>query len=65
MWPSLYRVTGRHAEAEPLLQRAIAITRKTLGTQHPSLASMLNNLGEVYRATGRDAKANRRLVGAG
>jgi tetratricopeptide (TPR) repeat protein len=35
----------------------IAITEKTLGPEHPDLATKLNNLAELYRATGRHAEA--------
>ncbi len=44
-------------EAEPLFERAIAIGEKTLGPEHPDLATRLNNLAELYRATGRYAEA--------
>jgi tetratricopeptide (TPR) repeat protein len=54
---SLYQVTGRYAEAEPLYQRAIGITEKTLGPDHPDLAIKLDNLAALYRATGRYAEA--------
>ena len=53
----LYQATGRYAEAEPLYQRAIAIGEKTLGPEHPDLATRLNNLARLYRATGRYAEA--------
>ena len=45
------------AEAEPLYQRAIAIGEKTLGPDHPDLATWLNNLANLYQATGRYAEA--------
>jgi CHAT domain-containing protein/tetratricopeptide (TPR) repeat protein len=38
--------------AEPLFQRAIAIYEKTLGTDHPSLAGVFNNLANLYKARG-------------
>jgi tetratricopeptide (TPR) repeat protein len=53
----LYRATGRYAQAELLYQRALAIGEKTLGPEHPTIASMLNNLALLYRATGRYAQA--------
>ena len=53
----LYQDTGRLAEAEPLYERALAITEKALGPDHPDLAIRLNNLAELYRATGRLAEA--------
>ncbi len=45
------------AEAEPLLERAIAIGEKTLGPEHPDLATRLNNLAQLYQDTGRHAEA--------
>ena len=53
----LYRATGRYAQAEPLFQRAIAIGEKTLGPEHPDLATGLNNLAGLYQDTGRYAQA--------
>ena len=46
-----------YAEAEPLLQRAVAIGEKALGPDHPDLATSLNNLAKLYQATGRYAEA--------
>jgi tetratricopeptide (TPR) repeat protein len=54
----------RNIEAERLLKRALRIARKT--HSHPSLASMLHNLGVVYQARGNYAKAEpllRRALG--
>ena len=48
---------GRHGEAIPLAQRALAIREKALGPDHPDTALSLNNLAELYRATGAYAKA--------
>jgi len=44
---------GAYDEAEPLFRRALAIVEKTLGPEHPKVATGLNNLAEVLRATGR------------
>jgi len=48
---------AQYAEAEPLYQRAIAIDDKTLGPEHPELATGLNNLAELYREQGKYAEA--------
>src|SRR6266705_554827 len=48
---------GKYAEAVPLAQRALAIREKALGPDHPDVASLLNNLAELYRAQGRYADA--------
>jgi len=54
---SVYVHEGKYAEAEPLFKRAIAIDEKTLGPDHPDLASHLSNLGTVYHQQGRYAEA--------
>ncbi len=48
---------GRYAEAEPLYQRALAISEQQLGPDHPAVATRLNNLAELYRDQGRYAEA--------
>src|SRR4051812_34017448 len=40
----LYREQGRLTEAEPLFQKAIAISEKALPADHPDLATWYNNL---------------------
>jgi tetratricopeptide (TPR) repeat protein len=49
----LYSSRGRYADAEPLLQQALAIWEKALGGDHPDVARALNNLAELYRIQGR------------
>ena len=48
----LYRATGRYAEAEPLLKRALAIGEKTLPPDHPHLRKVRENhadlLGQLH-----------------
>jgi tetratricopeptide (TPR) repeat protein len=53
----LYRSQGGYAEAEPLLQQALELTRRLLGDEHPDVATSLNNLAELYRSQGRYAQA--------
>ena len=48
---------GRHAEAEPLYERAMEIRRTALGERHPDYANSLNNLAALYDAMGRHAEA--------
>jgi len=48
---------AQYEEAEPLYQRAIAIGEKTLGPEHPDLATGLNNLAELYRNQGKYEEA--------
>jgi tetratricopeptide (TPR) repeat protein len=40
----LFESQGRYADAEQLEQRALALTEKALGSQHPSVGTRLNNL---------------------
>src|SRR5271157_2157900 len=46
-----------YAKAEPLLQEALRIRQKVLGSEHPDTAQSLNNLALLYWATGEYAKA--------
>jgi tetratricopeptide (TPR) repeat protein len=48
---------GAYAEAEPLSLRALAISAKAFGPDHPTLAIRLNNLANLYQNTGRYAAA--------
>ena len=41
---------GDYAAAEPLYRRALAINEKALGTDHPVVATILNNLASCFRA---------------
>lgn len=40
---------GKYSEAEPLLQRSLAIREKALGEEHPDVATSLNNLAVLYK----------------
>jgi CHAT domain-containing protein len=44
---------GRYSEAIPLAQRILAISEKSLGPEHPNVATWLNNLAEMYKEQGR------------
>ena len=46
-----------HAEAEPLLRRALAIDEQSFGPEHPTAAIRLNNLAQLLQATNRLAEA--------
>ncbi len=48
---------GRYAAAEAPLKRALAITEKAVGPDHPNVATALNNLAETYLAQGLFAEA--------
>src|SRR4051794_1102100 len=44
----LYDSLDRHADAEPLYRRGLAISEATLGPHHPEVALSLNNLAVLY-----------------
>jgi hypothetical protein len=46
-----------HAEAEPLMRRALAIDEQSFGAAHPNVARDLNNLAQLLQATNRLAEA--------
>jgi CHAT domain-containing protein len=52
----LYRA-GKYDEALPLVERALEIRGKVLGTEHPEVAQTLNNLAGIYKDKGDFAKA--------
>lgn len=45
----LYHAQGKYAEAEPLLQRALAICEGTLGRTHPSTRIMRGNYATLLQ----------------
>jgi CHAT domain-containing protein/Tfp pilus assembly protein PilF len=53
----LYARQARFDEAEPLYRRALEITEKVHGQEHPSVAISLNNLAAVCEQQGRLAEA--------
>jgi tetratricopeptide (TPR) repeat protein len=53
----LFHCKSLHAQAEPLLRRALAIDEASYGPDHPDVATILNNLAALLRDTGRLAEA--------
>src|SRR5262249_52886875 len=53
--------TSRHSypEAESSYWRALSIEEKAVGSEHPAVATMLNNLAQIYRFEKRYADAAR------
>lgn len=43
-------VQGRYEDALPLCEQALAMRKKTLGTNHPDTAISLNNLAAIWEA---------------
>ena len=54
---ALYRDQGKYAEAEPLFKRALAIDEKALGPDHPTVATIAENLARTLRNLDRDSEA--------
>jgi tetratricopeptide (TPR) repeat protein len=48
---------AQYSEAEPLYQRALAISEQTLGTNHPDTATCLHNLAGLYDDQGQYEQA--------
>lgn len=61
---AIYTEQERFGEAEDLLRRAQVIEREMVGPKSRMLAGMLNNLGAMYRRTGRDEEAREKLTAA-
>jgi eukaryotic-like serine/threonine-protein kinase len=57
-----YARMGLQAKALPLLEQAVTLGRRALGTDHVRVAQSLNDLGVVYRQLGRPADAEPLLV---
>nr|WP_255143896.1 tetratricopeptide repeat protein [Synechococcus sp. EJ6-Ellesmere] len=55
----LNKTQGHYSQAEPLHQRALAISEQVLGPDHPSVATNLTNLAELYRSQGLYIQAER------
>ena len=53
----LYEAQGKYEQAEPLLQRALAIWEQQLGPEHPDTATSLNNLALLYYTQGKYEQA--------
>jgi tetratricopeptide (TPR) repeat protein len=55
----IYYNQGKHAKAEPLYRRTLAILQKALGPEHPSVATVLENYAILLRETDRNAEADK------
>ncbi|MFO7676300.1 MAG: tetratricopeptide repeat protein [bacterium] len=53
----LWRLHGDFAEAEPLARRALAISERALGAEHPQVAACLNDLASLLQDRNRTAEA--------
>lgn len=53
----LFEKKSQFAEAEPLSRRALAVDEKSNGPDHPEVATDLNNLAALLKATNRSEEA--------
>ncbi|CAM9093379.1 unnamed protein product [Laminaria digitata] len=53
------RLQGKFTEAETLLHRSLVMEEKTLGAEHPVVASSLNHLAALFKSQGKYAEAER------
>ncbi len=51
------REAGRYEQAIPYYRKALELGEHEFGLDHPTTASLLNNLAELYRDQGRYAEA--------
>ena len=54
---NLYYMQDEYVQAEPLYNRSLTIREEALGPNHPDVASSLENLARLYRATHRGKEA--------
>ena len=54
---AVYQSLGRHAEAEPLYRRSLAIREEALGPDHADVGTAVNNLAALLNSQGRSAEA--------
>jgi hypothetical protein len=52
---AVYTARGHYAQAEPLLKRALAISEKTPGPNHPATASILDAYADALTNARRDS----------
>jgi tetratricopeptide (TPR) repeat protein len=55
----LYKIQGRYAEADSLYKRALAIWEKAFGPDDLNVATVLENMAELYRKMGKGDEAER------
>ncbi len=64
----MYKVQGRHDEAEALYLHTLAACQRTLGDRHPLTLGTIKGLASLYKAEGRLAEVallKKRASGAG
>ena len=53
----LFFAKAAHSDAEPLYRRVVEILEASYGSEHPNVATALNNLAQLLQATNRLAEA--------
>ena len=48
---------GRYQEAVPFAEKAVRLNKQEIGPDHPTTATLLNDLANLYHAQGRYAEA--------
>ena len=59
-----FHAAGKHAEAIPYAEKALALRTQLLGEAHPDVATSMNNLAGLYWTTGRYVDAEPLAKGA-
>ena len=54
----VYRLQGKYAQAEPLLESARVVGSRVQGDQHPNTLLTMKKLADLYRAQGRYPEAD-------
>ncbi|MEH2203097.1 MAG: tetratricopeptide repeat protein [Nostoc sp.] len=52
-----YQGQGLYKQAEPWLRQCVKIAENRLGSEHPDIATSLNNLAALHKSTGRYSEA--------
>ena len=52
-----FNAKAQHSAAEPLMRRALVIDKASLGEDHPDVATQLNNLAQLLKATNHLSEA--------
>jgi hypothetical protein len=60
----LFAQKSLHAQAEPLYRRTLELAKTSFGRTHPEVATRLNNLAQLLRATSRLTEAERLMLRA-
>ena len=62
IWPFVglgrfYEGQGNYSEALPWWEKCLSVVQERLGSEHPSVATSLNNLAGLYKSQGKYEEA--------